>query len=104
MDKYHGGNRMPEEENVIKVDHYNGVEISEYKGTYSLLALDKGGQAWYWKKCLPNFYDKEKGKRRFKTEAEKPEPVKVIIGEGEQAIKVLETAIIKIRGMMQRGG
>ena len=72
----------------IQTTDFNGVKLSEYKGTYSIEALRAGDD-----KLFPVWAKYQKGRDEFQ---EKSWPVKVNLGDKETAIKVLKMLLDEI--------
>jgi hypothetical protein len=75
---------------IIEVTEKEGVKIEEYQGNYSLIAMKKSGDKWYWKSC--------KYKIGRDSYSEKDQPAKVTLGTKETAISVLGEILAELTG------
>jgi len=66
----------------IKTTEYDGVELVEYQGKYSIEALRTKDEKFY-----PVWAKYQKGRDEFQ---EKSWPVKIVLGDRETAIKALK--------------
>ena len=82
------------EEDVIKVSHYDSVQLSEFDGKYSLNAVNNGSNDCFWLK-----WAREERTINGEKQLQKARPIKVALGDDkESAIRTLETILVKLKG------
>lgn len=89
-------------EKVVKVDHYNGLEVNIHNNEVYILAVHAGGGgegAYYRDYAFPEIYDKKLRKRRFKAPPEKPHPIGLKLGTRAEAVETLERVLAKVKGV-----
>lgn len=76
------------EENIIEVNNYDGIKVDEYQGKYYLVAMQKGqNEVWYMRWCFLSRFKKGE-KEPFPSD--KKQPIKVVLGDKESAMKNLK--------------
>ncbi len=87
-------------EKVVDIDRYSGIEINVYNDNVYLISVHTGSmEVNYRDYCFPEIYDKQKRKRRFLCEPDKPRPVQLKLGDRKAAIETLERVIMRIKGI-----
>jgi len=83
---------MDELKNWIKLDTYNAVRLSEYRGKFSLMAGSVGDNDIYDKWCNPLRY--QNGEKDVPVKKKDGDllvlPLQITLGEKERALEVLQ--------------
>lgn len=74
------------EENVIEINNYDGIQLDEYNGKYSLNAMQHGqNDVWYKRWVFLSRY-----KDGEAVPDKKKQPMKVVLGDKSKALEVLK--------------
>ena len=84
-----------DEKDVIKINTYDSIKLDEYKGKYSLCAVDNGqNETFYLKWCFLS-----KWENGAAVPGDRKMPMKIVLGDNkEQAISTLEILLAELQG------
>jgi len=85
---------MEQEKHWLKIDTYNAVRLSEYRGKWSIMAGSRGDNDTYDKWCNPlKWHNGENVAVKKKDGDLLVLPFQVLLGEKDQAINILKNIL-----------
>jgi len=80
---------------MIKIDKYNGIELEEYNGKHflNLMGIGKKSEKWFKKWAFEAYQENDK-----LVPGDKARPIKIPLGDRNQAVEVLRKLLEEIGG------